>query len=337
VLQKQLIRPMELQLMICPLLGALLYALFVPRPISGSTAIAIGVATGLLAAIVSVHGQGSALLSMVSDAPRRLAGSMRVTFDPTLSAKANQQRFAPDRFARYPGERELVSELDQRAPGPLTLFALTDAPVLYILTGQKPPWISDMYDGAPVHEQQRIVEWLTHTRPEFIVFEAGQLQFDNVPTAVRVPFVVAEVIETYVPDSRIGRFEVLRPRRQGESVPIDYWRGQLGAVLDLGHLPAVIEIEDRPACGLPAPCDEYIVAEMAAPVEPGKQTVTIHVATHSIEVRFDLEPGRSRYVVPLSRLWMWRAAGAEGIRPTLDSAALRLKWVKLASDPNRLY
>ncbi len=341
VLQKHLIRPMDLQLTIYPLLGGLLYVLFSPRPIPRTTAIGVGAAIGLLAALVAVHGQFPLIRTTIADAPYRLAGSLRVIFDPTLSAKANRERFAPQRFARYPGERELVTVLDQRAPGPLTLFSLTDAPVLYILTGQKPLWMSDMYDGAPVEEQQRIVEWLRHTRPEFIVFEPSQLQVDTVPTAVRVPLVVGEIIETYIPDTRVGRFEVLRARRPGEAVPVDYWRNELGAALDLGHIPAVIDLTHRQACPVPDPCDEYVVADVPSPNDPGEQTITVHIAQRSVDIQFALEPGRGRYVVPLSRLWMWRAARAQGVRATVDSASvglgLRMQFVKLAPNPELLY
>jgi len=232
-----------------------------------------------------------------------------------------------------------VTVLDQRAPGPLSLFSLSDAPVLYILTGQRPLWTADMYDGTPIGEQRRTVEWLRHTRPEFVVFEPGQLQVDAVPTAVRVPLVVGEVIESYVPDSRVGHFEVLRDRRPGEAIPIDYWRDQLGAILDLGHVPAVVDITDRQTCDVPNPCDEYVLADLPTPKGPGEQTITVHIAQRSVDLRFALEPGRSHYVVPLSRLWMWRAAVAQGIRPTVDShsVALRTQLVKLAPDGERLY
>jgi hypothetical protein len=155
---------------------------------------------------------------------------------------------------------------------------------------------------------------------------------------VRVPLVVGEIIETYIPDSRVGRFEVLRDRRPGEAIPIDYWRDQLGA-LDLGHLPSVIDLTHRPACGVPDPCDEYVVADLPPPNKPGEQTLTVHIAQRSVDIRFALEPGRSRYVVPLSRLWMWRAGVAQGVRPTVDSASatLRVQFVKLAPNRELLY
>ena len=340
VLQKHLMRPMETQMIVYPLVAVLLFALMAPGTTRVVGLMTLGVAAGVFAALVVVGGSSAVLWSTVCQAPTRLAETLRVMSNPALVALANGERFAPARFQNFFAERQVLAELSARVPeGRLSIFTLTDAPILYVLTAQPAVWMSNMYNASPVYEQRRVVDWLEEDRPDFVVFEADQLQFDGVPTAVRVPLIVGAVVAHYVPDRQIARFEVLRRRTPSEPMAIDYWREKLGATLNLGRVPAEIDVAGRVACGGSRNCDEYVTVDLPPPADAGQAGMLQFNVGRPFEVRFDLEPGRGHYVIPVGRLWFWRGGVSAGLQPIVErppNAASQLTPIRLlASD--RLY
>jgi hypothetical protein len=340
VLQKHFIRPMEWQLAAFLLVGGLAFAIFTPGRISSAAAGALGLAAGLVAAFFSTTHAYQARTATIGS-PARFAGSIATLTDWSRFAPYNRDRFAPERFVKFVEERALVSTLKARAGRSITLFALSDMPVFYILTRQPAVWHSGMYNASPAAEQRRVVEWLDRNKPDFVVFDSSQLTFDQVPLAARVPAVLGGVVEGYVRELRSGRYEVLRRRASAEPVSIDYWRTHLGTVLHLGHLPGLIDIEGRDSCGAGGTCDEYLIVDAPQGTTAGDAAwLGFEVNGTAIDIRFDLDPGRTRYVVPLSRLWFWRAAAVLGTRPTLVrrlSPSFTITPIRLAHNPERVY
>jgi len=336
--QKHLVRPMEYQLVIYPLLGGLVYVVLTPGRLRWATTLTVSGLVGVLLALLSVQNRTADVANLAVGAPRRLAGAVGVMLDGNQSRRANIERFTSERFERYANEREIVTTLDAQAPGPLTLFSLTDAPALYALAGQV-VWIADMYGASPVAEQRRTIEWLRRARPEYVVFQSGQLEFDSVPLAIRVPEILAEVVSTYVPDRRIGRYEVLRRRTPHEGIPLDYWQRQLGPSLEMGFIPAAIDVSGRAPCERGPSCDVYLIADVGRVQTVGKRSVTFAFGQQTVRVQFDVDLDSGSYVVPVSRLWFWSAASAGNAPVVLSSSdpGLKTHWVKLARDADRLY
>jgi hypothetical protein len=250
---------------------------------------------------------------------------------------ANGERFAPLRFRDHVRERELIDGLQARLGSTPALFSLTDSPILYLLTGQPAVWLGNMYNASSVREQMRIVRWLESGAVDYVVFERSRLHIDGVPLPVRVPMVVKAVIELFTPDSHIGGYEVLRRRAPTEPVDLATWAKWLGSTLDLGHLPSLIEIDDRSACTLPS-CDQYIVVNVEKPDPSQAGNVALTLDGVPFELTFAVTATRTRYVIPLSRLWFWRAP----LEP--ETARVRAtgggdEWVviSLARDATRLY
>jgi len=260
VLQKQLVRPVEYTLQVPLLLATLMYGALAPRVATWRFQITKAVLVGIAIAVMTSLGRYDDLKGALIDGPRRLTSSLAILASPATNREANREIYAPARFANFEAGWHLIKEIRSRwhPDGPLTLYALSDAASLYMLTGQPTVWQSNTYNGSPVYEQDRRVEWLTATPPDFVVFDPARMTFDNIANTVRVPRVVSAVIEKYVPAGKVDTFEVLRRRQPNEPVPFAYWRDRLGDVIDLGHLPEQLDISTRGSCAASQPCDEYL-------------------------------------------------------------------------------
>ena len=343
-MQKHLVRPMEFTMGTLALFGSLSYVA-VGRRSSSVRFQAIGaIFAGVSLAVLVTHGRTEIAGSLLMDAPRRALGSLRLLTTKEAVRRANDLRFAPERFASYRQERELIEGIRERwhTSGPLSVFMLSDAPIAYLMTGQRPVWFSNMYNTSPVYEQERMSEWLAKTPPSYVAFDPGFLEFDRVPTAVRVPIVVKAVIDGYVPAGRTGHFEVLRRRRKGESVPLGYWRQQLGNSINLGHLLESIDSSTYGPCQDGRPCEHYLAVTVEPTSNPQPTAaLEIEVGGSPFEIRFALSPGKTDYIVPLSRLWVWHAAKAAGASVEIGrpraSSLVRLASRQVAVDKDHLY
>ena len=341
VLQKHLVRPMEGQLAVYPIVAGLMFVLLAPCSLRRGAAIVMGLAGGLFFGTLTADGRLQTVPDLLADGPRRLAGVLASLSHRSGFDRANAERYAPARFLRHTDETAVVLALETRTKGPVTLFALSDSPVLYILTGQPPVWMSNMFNASPVSEQRRVSDWLTRSRPDFVVFKRDQLTLDGIQSVVRLPLVFDAVMAHYVPDGRIKDYEVMRRRNGTEAVPLDRWLELFGTSIDLGRLPTIIDAAKRPTCSQTEVCDEYVVIRTARNVSTGQPAVcALDVDGRRFDIHFQLESGVTSYTIPLSRLWIWKAAAETGVRPTvatLPSDARRAGLIKVAMDPERLY
>jgi hypothetical protein len=338
--QKHFVRPMDGHLISHVVLAALCYLLFWPRLI-GRVAVAVSAAAlGLALVVFASTERASPIADLFVKAPVRLFQNARLLADSSRMQLANSRRFSRERFQGFPQQQQLIDVLRADSGGPISVFALTDNATLYVMTGQPPVWVGNMYNTSPVYEQRQMVAWLDRDRPTYVVFDPQALRFDDVPTAVRVPLVVAAVAERYVPHRRVGRIEVARRRRADEPVALAYWREMLGASTDLGHIPALVDVGSRPACERP-PCEHYLQVTVDGPMaSAARASLSIEAGGLAFEITFAVTDDNGRYIVPLSHLWMWRVASAMGAEPMVSrpmDAGMRWEMLPLASAPDVLY
>ena len=87
-------------------------------------------------------------------------------FDRDELVRARAGRFADERFACYPPELAVAADLRSRGVQSDTdLYVLGDAPVLYVLLRQRPPWHIMLYNTSLLDDQRRVVEWLEDEKP----------------------------------------------------------------------------------------------------------------------------------------------------------------------------
>jgi hypothetical protein len=338
VLQKHLIRFMPDTLVWIAFLTGLTFGVLSPVGRSGPDRAGLGAGLGLLAAMLLLQGRLDERLAIAPRLPARLVETLRVLRTPTALAEANAARFAPARFALYEDQRRLVDELTRRRTRAPRLFALTDDPLLYLLTGQPPWWHANLYNGSPAYEQRAIIGALQAHPPDYVVAMRTRLFFDGMPLAVRLPDILGFVVVNYVPDVPVDPFVVLRARRDNEPIPIAFWRDFLGESIDLGMLPARLAEHERPPCSIDLPCDDPLVLEATGPVTGPAAVVGLDVEGVLMTLRVRLRPTQSRYVIPLSRLWPSIAARTSGAGlVAMPPPGFSLRWVPAARPPGFLY
>jgi hypothetical protein len=337
-LQKHLVRPMPETLVLYAVVTGLAFgALRAEGPLSRHR-IGLGAALGLLAAVLTLTGRLGTSWQSTTRIPDNVTRTVQTLLTPRASAEANRERFAPERFELYQVERALVATLSSRRGGPVRLFALSDDPILYVLTKQFPVWQTNLYNASPTYEQQRVVAALRNDPPDYMVAIPGRLTFDLVPVAVRNPDVVALAVDRYVPDAPVDPYLVLRPRRDGEPVQPAFWRTLFGDTLDLGMLPLSLADTSYPPCTPAAVCQELLVLTALGPAEERTGSIGLEIARARIDLTFGMKPDVRRYVIPLSRLWPGVAARAAGL--SLDVVATDGFTVErrvVGRPPGRLY
>ncbi len=334
VLQKHLIRPMDGQLRLHLLSGLLAYAALRPGRRTLVDRAWLGVATGALCYGLLPGGEPSALGRLLLGGPARVASTVQVLFrGQALLRQADSQMYARERFNRFPGQQAVADYLRShwQGAGPPAVFALSDDPVLYVLTGQGPVYAANLYNASPVYEQQRIVDWLTRERVPFVAFNPMALEFDGVPTSVRSPLVFEAVVESYLPLARVGLYEVLRRRTGDEKPSFSYWAETLGPSVRLGHLARLGSgARLRPCPYYTGPdCLEFAEIHLARPPHQTRTLdLPILVGDRAFEASFEVVPRQSDYSILLDRLWFWRLAKAAGMAPRLGAPPRpeRLNW-----------
>ncbi len=307
VLQKHFIRSMTEQLLLLLVAGVLVAAVGWRGRRCTVEYVVAGVTLGLAGAIVAGSPGAAPLAHAVAKAPSRLVS------DAALLARggdvirtANAARFAPERFGLYVAERQVFARLRAHAgsDGDLRVFALTDAPILYVLTGQPPVWSANLYNASPVYEQERIVKWLDEEQPPYVVLDPDRLNWDGFQKVVRAPIVFSAVVDRYVPFDSVGRIDLLRLRAPGEPMALAFWRERLGAWVDIGHLARVSSFQESDDCH--AACGDLLVVK--TPSGDGRVTVALLIDELTFLLTFDRVPGENVYRVLLDRVWFWHAA-----------------------------
>jgi hypothetical protein len=337
VLQKHLIRPMEAQLVLYALAGGLAYGVLGPVRVRSSLRVGAAVGAGAVMALLSILGRIGSIGAALEAAPSRVTQSLRTLIDPAVSAEVNRARFAPERFALYRTQRRLVEQLMLRHRDAVTVFALTDDPIVYVFTRQE-MWLANLYNGSPVYEQRRVVAQLEQTTPDYVVVDRTRLSFDEVPLAVRLPEVLAYVIGRYVPDEPIPPYTVLRRRASSEPIAAQFWVEVLGQTLDLGYVPAALASEGRQPCHAGADCDDVLIVKVEGGRPTGAALVELGGPGFTVAVSFQLTSQRREYAVPLSRLWPAVAANGAALQVALRSPpGLTIEQRRVVRVPARLY
>ncbi len=281
-------------------------------------------AAAALVAIVTMLAEsgGTSLARYVDEltgAPNRAARSVAVAFDPGLRRQRLQDRFDPARFANWP-EYEIANDYVKTVGRtPLPRFAIVgDAPLVYVLLGQRPTFLSDLDNASPIAEQKALVAQLNRESPPYVIWRRdGSVDFT--PYYIRDPLVFAWMIRNYVPVRRFKSWDILRRRRPAEPIPAAYWRSELGYRSDqgletsLGDIPSYSAAGGSPRCAGGAGCVPYGV--VGASVKRA-MPVTFEVAGRGerFVVGLDVRPGIASFPVRLDRLWFWPLVG----RPPLS-------------------
>jgi hypothetical protein len=313
MLQKFLVRPNEQQLTYLVPLGLLSVFLLGRCRRSSADRVVLGLILGVGVAGFVLNGGTTALAQRFIGAPARLVSGWSALRDTAALREVNRAAFAESRFVSFTEERALADRLRTLSGGASPrVFALSDAPALYIILGQV-AYHANLYNASPIYEQRRIVDWLSSGEVHWVVFDPAQLSFDGFAKAVRSPLVFARVVRDYVPEGTEGPYEIARRRRPGEPVALDYWRDKLGASVYLGHVPRWSSVARLTPClGQGAACQE-VVAIALAPAAPTRVAVPFEIQGLRYKVTFEAVPGVTRYYVSLERIWFWSAARAAGV------------------------
>ena len=276
-------------------------------------AVITGAATGaLVGALIVSFGKSSALTGYLTSAarsPMAAVGDIGLLFRGDEISRVDGQRFAPSRFSNWP-EAALASDLREgmRSARDRTFAVLGDAQLLYTIFRQRPPYHIQLYDASKVDEQRAVVDALTRQRPAYMYWRRDFIQ-DAVPQHVRVPIIFSYAVQHYVPVRLGDPGDVLR-RRDGDPIPIEYWRSRLGDTVDLGFVPASSRADEADPCAGGDGCVSYALLE-GRPTRRGETAnLLLSGRRGTFRVIIRARPGITTYPVRLDRLWFTRVLGS---------------------------
>jgi hypothetical protein len=251
----------------------------------------------------------------------------------------NEARFAPERFAMFLDERRVVDWLHTHVPSApdRRVFAITDDPVFYILTGQSSIWMSNMYDASPVYRQKHVIKWLREETPPYTVLDRDRLTFDGFQKVVRVPLIFSEVASTYLPVDQVGRFQILRHREPGEAVALTFWRQTLGSDVNVGRLTSISSFSTARTCS--QACGDLLEVELPRG-GAGRVSLPMTISNVPFSLTFTRVPDETTYRLLLDRVWFWNIAKREGLPHAVDptvSSDLRVRIRSVEDNPTLLY
>ena len=319
LLEKDVIRPIPDQTRVTAAVAALV-VLVGSRPLRDTDwtgrlrSLAVGGCVGALAAaIVGFPGLG-ALRSGLRYLPTTVHDDVRVLAHPAMLSAMEAQELAPARFADYQAELQVAAKVRPIVgPSQDSLFVLGDDPVLYVMLDKAPPWVVTAYNGSPISDQHRVVQWLKQHRPNVVIFDEATPSFDGVPSDVRIPLVYQAIVAAYMPIAHIGTYDVLEPRKPGQRPAAGFWSVQLGEVLNLGFLPDAMGTT-APKPGSARDRVPYLQIDRdQKPTGPTVVSVPLRFGRVSIDVTFNAQTGRKEFSIPLARVWAWSISH----RPTL--------------------
>jgi len=309
VLAKHLIRPgLEASLaVICAAAIAVAIASSWEKVGSATTAMAAGAFVGALViqanAADSIERWRLAVVETPTKAVELLAA---VTWerDETLLYRTTVTR---ERLAAYQEELFVADAVASLAPGG-RMFVLGDSQYLYPITGSRPYWVISGWDASPLREQRRVVEELNNDPPDVVVFDPRDIEYDGVPSELRLPLIYRWVVERYSVHSSVGSYELLTPRNAEQDIDWSYWRQMLGTTLDLGRLPAATTAAGA-SCDLDGGASDHCLAYLTLEVEGVDavvtRTITLSGPSGFFRLKFLQQPGDRRLEIPLGRMWFW--------------------------------
>jgi hypothetical protein len=345
VMQKQVLRPPIEAQMWLPVVFGLVFWASVETASSGRRRWAtVGALGGTFVALILASGGYGRGWDGIAGSPTRLRATISaILFErPEFAAQTNAA-FEPSRFRKFTMYTEVVERLRDDAAlsagGPLWILG-DDTPITMMLGRTWPYYFNDLYDTSPIGFQKKVLGRLERTRPARVVwnFSPEAMVFDTVPHVVRVPLLYEWAVTHLVPMTIVGHFAILRPRRPGEPIALDWWRRRIGPTVDLGHVPELARLGEEACAGGPR-CGTFVVIELDEAVpRPPDVRFPVTVDGLRFEVELQTAASASRYVVPLDRLWFW-SAGASSARSVGDAKVpgASIAVVRRERDSGRLY
>ena len=339
VLLKHLVRPQFDVLLIVPLLGFTWAAavLFTRRNLL--TVISCALLAGSFVALIQDRGGFRSLAEQAINAPSRVVQGLGMFGNPDALARADRRRFDAVVFPGWSVEPNLAAAVHQ-VTGPRKSFAvLGEAPGVYFLLKQPFPYHSDLYDVAPIGQQQEMVAAMRADPPDVLLWRRDA-KIDEVPQTVRAPLVMAYAVSNYVPLRQYQKrgpspFDILRRRRAYEAVDLAFWRDRLSSTEDLGFVPVASDALGSPRChSLGRSCTPYAIVTGSARSRGEAVTVAVRGAGGSYRARFRALEGRGSYAIRLDRLWYWPFAG-NTVRLAVENRGWTVK--KTLIDTDALY
>lgn len=314
MLQRSLVRPHDLVVNI-PVV-ALICAAVLLWDRRATIAVALtGAFAGAMIAGLQQHEKLQNYLSGAGSAPFRAIESALYLSHQGEVQLARQTVFDPRRFKSWP-ESKIARELMRVTKSTKPPFAvLGDGAMLYVLMVQRPPLHVNMYDVAPVFQQQNEIEKLAERRPKYLVWKRDAFAVDGVPYLVRSPLLYLYAIENYVP-LKLGLKEcpparptcvaadILTLRKPDQPIAADYWRSRLAGTLGLGFIPSYAEAP-KGECTDVTECANYAV--VTGQPKRNDQPIELDVknGNHDYRVAFFSRSGVDTYTIRLDHLWFW--------------------------------
>ncbi len=315
--QKHIIRDISPDFLLICVVGLLAYVLLWRGHRTWLEYLCGAMIAGAFLFFMTEVGSAAAVAQTLKTSPHRIADSFHLLRreKPLLEA-ANAVRYAPERFALFRDELKVQAWVRQNNAGVSPqVFAITDNPILYVLTGQGPVYHSSLYNASPLYEQREVVSWLAAAKPQYATLDPAMTVFDGVPNAVRCPLIFAAVVETYVPEQVVGRIHILRRRLPGESIPLPYWRDKLGGIFDLGHLPRVSSFARFAPCHAESGrgCVDFLRVRLVKERAEAKiVAIPIEAEGLPFTLQFQTIPSQDTYYVLLDRVWFWKTVKDHG-------------------------
>jgi hypothetical protein len=201
------------------------------------------------------------------------------------------------------------------------VFVLGDLPFLYIVLNRKAPFYIDFYDASPVGGQENTVEWLKRNAPQYVLWDPAFKQVDTVPNLVRMPLLYSYVARNYVPYMNVDGFSVLRRMRSGELPDVDFWRQQLGNVLDMAYVPSLSEfVFAPPGAQNDASSPPTAVITIASPQQGRRRQFMLDVGGKPFEIDFTERSNVRSYYIRLDRIAVVQAAESAGMKVDAPAA-----------------
>jgi hypothetical protein len=317
LLQKHLVRRIDLQLLAPVTVGALLMLVLFWQ--QARSRIVVALVSGALVGCIILNVRLRDLLHWdgVGSFQRMFSTVRTLIYEPTILEAANRAAYSEQRFSQFRQELAIIDKLRSSNAG--SFYVLGDLPILHLFLPGPIPFHFDLYSASPIEAQVGLQQWLRRTKPEVVVVDPNSFVFDDVQMVVRVPLIAQEIISNYVPYDRSNEFTLLRQRSVGQEVPLGFWSGLLGSKIDYGYLLRNIRVDDLPSCKPetpPSSCLHYLEVSFDANVPAATPTsMPISVGRHQFEVAFVRIPGMLRYLVPIDRIWFWQVGQAKGLSP----------------------
>ncbi len=317
IVLKHLIRPLEDQTLIVPIIALTWAAAMLWQARHLAVVAAAGACAGVSASVYEQTDAVTNYLDSARDLPKRTGDNLSLFGEGAAIDRMSRKRFARERFPNWPVEQAAASELDRamRNSRDRSFAVLGDAQYLYAFYAQRPPYHNQLYDASRRVEQEAMVEALERQDPAYVFWRKDYAQ-DQVPQYVRDPLVFRYVIDHFVPAQGGPINDVLQRRRPGEAINASYWRDRIGDTIDLGYVPYSSDALDADECSSGDDCVTYAVLE-GHPRDKGESpAMRIAGPGGSFGVTLKARPGKRGYPVRLDRMWFHALLGGP---PTVTS------------------